>query len=178
MLHTLPVGMRDFGSTCSCANLVAAAVGMRRARACAEHDEAPPRHHDPRSVSVLYCTLHAHMPPLVPVTELAVHGTHTHSRVAGVSGTHWYNPGIISTGLEMWKGRPCAPKFRERIWGESIMLRKMLLNPRCWLQHMALNDTTGARHVRRCFLAGACTDTHARVPYSRPGPGWHQGAGS
>ena len=55
-----------------------------------------------------------------------------------------HSPGIISTGLEMWQGKACAPRFRERLWGESVMLRKILLNPKCWLEHLSLNHTTGA----------------------------------
>ena len=69
--------------------------------------------------------------------------------------------GIVSTGLEMWKGKRCAPRFRERLWGESIMFRKLLLNPKCWLEHLALNATTGTLlpRMRSCVCLqreGSC----------------------
>ena len=53
-------------------------------------------------------------------------------------------PGIVTTGLELWQGEPCAKKyFRQRMWGTMTMVQNMLLNTRCWLQHMALNGSTG-----------------------------------
>eukprot|EP01138_Halocafeteria_seosinensis_P013405 gb/GECG01013691.1/.p1 GENE.gb/GECG01013691.1/~~gb/GECG01013691.1/.p1 ORF type:complete len:1092 (+),score=116.12 gb/GECG01013691.1/:1-3276(+) len=53
-------------------------------------------------------------------------------------------PGISSTGLELWQGKNCMKNsFRERIWGDSLMLRKIILNELCWLEHMMLNETTG-----------------------------------
>lgn len=53
-------------------------------------------------------------------------------------------PGIVSTALELWKGKPCAQRhFRQRLWGTSLMLQKALLNRECWLQHIAMNSTTG-----------------------------------
>lgn len=53
-------------------------------------------------------------------------------------------PGIVSTGLEVWKGLPCvANRFRQRIWGSTVMLQAVLLNSRCWLDHLKLNITTG-----------------------------------
>eukprot|EP01111_Echinosteliopsis_oligospora_P011878 TRINITY_DN4016_c0_g1_i1.p1 TRINITY_DN4016_c0_g1~~TRINITY_DN4016_c0_g1_i1.p1 ORF type:complete len:637 (+),score=152.92 TRINITY_DN4016_c0_g1_i1:86-1996(+) len=49
-------------------------------------------------------------------------------------------PGIISTGLEVWQGAPCAQRhFRQRFWGTSLMIRKILLNKQCWLQHIMLS---------------------------------------
>ncbi len=53
-------------------------------------------------------------------------------------------PGITSTGLEVWQGHECLRShFRERIWGGTLMLRKLLLHNSCWIQHMLLNETTG-----------------------------------
>jgi len=59
---------------------------------------------------------------------------------------HWpimFVPGIISTGLEVWHGKPCAQRhFRERFWGTSLMIQKILLTKQCWMEHLALNQTT------------------------------------
>jgi len=53
-------------------------------------------------------------------------------------------PGIVSAGLELWKGKPCAAKyFRQRMWGTLNMMQSILLDRDCWLEHMALNETTG-----------------------------------
>eukprot|EP00954_Amorphochlora_amoebiformis_P015426 1209379-Amorphochlora_amoeboformis.AAC.1 len=53
-------------------------------------------------------------------------------------------PGIITTGLELWKGEDCARKyFRQRVWGTFSSIEMFLLNPRCWLKHMSLDPTTG-----------------------------------
>ena len=53
-------------------------------------------------------------------------------------------PGITSTGLEIWEGHRCMRRnFRERLWGSTLMLRKLLLAPPCWVSHMMLNSTTG-----------------------------------
>jgi hypothetical protein len=53
-------------------------------------------------------------------------------------------PGIVSTPLEVWKGVGCMKNYlRQRIWGEGLMLQKILLNPSCWLDHIRLNATTG-----------------------------------
>eukprot|EP01117_Protostelium_nocturnum_P013287 TRINITY_DN4943_c0_g1_i1.p1 TRINITY_DN4943_c0_g1~~TRINITY_DN4943_c0_g1_i1.p1 ORF type:complete len:723 (-),score=239.02 TRINITY_DN4943_c0_g1_i1:50-2176(-) len=52
-------------------------------------------------------------------------------------------PGIISSGLEVWKGKPCAQRhFRERFWGTSLMIQKILLSRKCWKEHICLNHTT------------------------------------
>ena len=52
-------------------------------------------------------------------------------------------PGIISSGLEVWKGKPCAQRlFRQRIWGSSTMLQQLLVDRYCWLDHMSLNLST------------------------------------
>lgn len=53
-------------------------------------------------------------------------------------------PGIISTKLELWAGAECAREdFRQLYWGSSDMLQALLLKRSCWLQHIALNQTTG-----------------------------------
>jgi len=53
-------------------------------------------------------------------------------------------PGIISTPLEVWAGKPCMRKqLRQRVWGEAVMARQILMNPRCWLDHIRLNASTG-----------------------------------
>eukprot|EP01012_Entosiphon_sulcatum_P016559 TRINITY_DN21482_c0_g1_i2.p1 TRINITY_DN21482_c0_g1~~TRINITY_DN21482_c0_g1_i2.p1 ORF type:complete len:418 (-),score=58.94 TRINITY_DN21482_c0_g1_i2:651-1883(-) len=53
-------------------------------------------------------------------------------------------PGLVTTGLEIWSGEACAMKyFRQRMWGTLTMVQTMLLQPECWLQHMALDIGTG-----------------------------------
>lgn len=57
-------------------------------------------------------------------------------------------PGVISTGLESWglEGSaecPSQPYFRKRLWGSWFMLRAMLLDKQCWLQHLKLDPETG-----------------------------------
>ncbi|VVT47390.1 uncharacterized protein SAPINGB_P001687 [Magnusiomyces paraingens] len=57
-------------------------------------------------------------------------------------------PGVISTGLESWslEGTPECPTkqyFRKRLWGSWHMLRAMLLDKNCWLQHLMLDPVTG-----------------------------------
>ena len=53
-------------------------------------------------------------------------------------------PGIISSGLELWQGKPCARSthFRRRFWGTSSMLEKLATDRSCWLEHMKLNEST------------------------------------
>jgi phospholipid:diacylglycerol acyltransferase len=52
-------------------------------------------------------------------------------------------PGIVSTGLEVWDAKACAKKhFRQRFWGTSLMIQKVLLSKECWLEHICLNQTT------------------------------------
>ena len=48
-------------------------------------------------------------------------------------------PGYVTSGLELWRSKPCAKaKFRERIWGTASMVKLFLVNPRCWIDHMRL----------------------------------------
>eukprot|EP00475_Leptophrys_vorax_P016267 TRINITY_DN2271_c0_g1_i4.p1 TRINITY_DN2271_c0_g1~~TRINITY_DN2271_c0_g1_i4.p1 ORF type:complete len:675 (+),score=143.73 TRINITY_DN2271_c0_g1_i4:189-2213(+) len=53
-------------------------------------------------------------------------------------------PGIVSTGLEVWKARPCAQRhFRERLWGTTVMIQNMILQPKCWVDHVSLDYESG-----------------------------------
>lgn len=53
-------------------------------------------------------------------------------------------PGIVSTGLELWAGKECAKRyFRQRMWGTLTMMESMLINRKCWIEHMMLNPETG-----------------------------------
>lgn len=57
-------------------------------------------------------------------------------------------PGVISTSLESWglNGTaecPSKPHFRNRLWGGWYMIRTMLLDKSCWLQHIMLDKNTG-----------------------------------
>jgi phospholipid:diacylglycerol acyltransferase len=48
-------------------------------------------------------------------------------------------PGYVTSGLELWKSKPCArAKFRERIWGTASMVKLFLTNSQCWIDHMRL----------------------------------------
>ncbi|KAL5716775.1 phospholipid:diacylglycerol acyltransferase [Ranunculus cassubicifolius] len=51
-------------------------------------------------------------------------------------------PGIVTGGLELWEGRPCAEGlFRKRLWGGSFA--ELFKRPLCWLEHMSLDNETG-----------------------------------
>nr|GMD67261.1 putative phospholipid:diacylglycerol acyltransferase 2 [Ipomoea batatas] len=51
-------------------------------------------------------------------------------------------PGIVTGGLELWEGRPCAQGlFRKRLWGGSFA--QMFKRPLCWLEHLSLDNETG-----------------------------------
>ncbi|CAJ2654582.1 unnamed protein product [Trifolium pratense] len=51
-------------------------------------------------------------------------------------------PGIVTAGLELWEGRPCADGlFRKRLWGATFP--QMLKRPLCWLEHLSLHNETG-----------------------------------
>ncbi|KAL9252195.1 putative phospholipid:diacylglycerol acyltransferase 2 [Drosera capensis] len=51
-------------------------------------------------------------------------------------------PGIVTGGLELWEGRPCAQGlFRKRLWGGSFA--EIFKRPRCWLEHLSLDKETG-----------------------------------
>lgn len=51
-------------------------------------------------------------------------------------------PGIVTGGLELWEGKPCADGlFRKRLWGGSFT--EIFKRPLCWLEHMSLDNETG-----------------------------------
>ncbi|KAK9280019.1 hypothetical protein L1049_013704 [Liquidambar formosana] len=51
-------------------------------------------------------------------------------------------PGIVTGGLELWEGRPCADGlFRKRLWGGSFT--EIFKRPLCWLEHLSLHNETG-----------------------------------
>ncbi|KAI8868810.1 LACT-domain-containing protein [Ramicandelaber brevisporus] len=56
-------------------------------------------------------------------------------------------PGIVSTGLESWSpptSSQCAQKyFRERLWGTLTMVRAVLLDKTCWVEHLLLDPNDG-----------------------------------
>ncbi|CAF1479861.1 unnamed protein product [Adineta ricciae] len=52
-------------------------------------------------------------------------------------------PGIISTGLELWRGTECAKgKFRHRFWTSMQMVNNIGRDHQCWLKHISLNLST------------------------------------
>ncbi|CAL5212216.1 unnamed protein product [Lathyrus oleraceus] len=62
----------------------------------------------------------------------------------GVKGLHpvVLVPGIVTAGLELWEGRPCADGlFRKPLWGAT--LPQILKRPLCWLEHLSLHNETG-----------------------------------
>ncbi|KAI5059830.1 hypothetical protein GOP47_0026149 [Adiantum capillus-veneris] len=51
-------------------------------------------------------------------------------------------PGIVTGGLELWEGQPCADGlFRKRLWGGTF--GEVYKRPFCWMEHMALDNVTG-----------------------------------
>lgn len=51
-------------------------------------------------------------------------------------------PGIVTGGLELWEGKPCADGlFRKRLWGGTF--GEIYKRPRCWMEHMSLDNETG-----------------------------------
>lgn len=67
-------------------------------------------------------------------------------RAKGVRGKYpvLMIPGITSTGLELWEGQACAQSFfRQRLWGTLTMMRFMIMDGACWMQHLKLNSSTG-----------------------------------
>ena len=58
-------------------------------------------------------------------------------------------PGIISSSLELWAGRDCSMSFlRQRIWGSVTMLRFMLVDPKCWFEHLKLKNGSDPDDIR------------------------------
>ncbi|KAL3597635.1 hypothetical protein D5086_009272 [Populus alba] len=65
-------------------------------------------------------------------------------------------PGIVTGGLELWEGKPCAEGlFRKRLWGGSFtelfkknqiwftLSNPLSIVPLCLLEHLALHNETG-----------------------------------
>eukprot|EP00271_Cylindrocystis_brebissonii_P008380 TRINITY_DN22599_c0_g1_i1.p1 TRINITY_DN22599_c0_g1~~TRINITY_DN22599_c0_g1_i1.p1 ORF type:complete len:693 (-),score=108.54 TRINITY_DN22599_c0_g1_i1:1267-3345(-) len=51
-------------------------------------------------------------------------------------------PGIVTGGLELWEGKPCAEGlFRKRLWGGTF--GEVYKRPKCWMEHMTLDNETG-----------------------------------
>ncbi|GAA0154228.1 acyltransferase [Lithospermum erythrorhizon] len=51
-------------------------------------------------------------------------------------------PGIVTGGLELWEGKPCAEDlFRKRLWAGSFT--EIFRRPKCWLEHLSLDNETG-----------------------------------
>ncbi|CAN8277820.1 unnamed protein product [Cochlearia groenlandica] len=73
--------------------------------------------------------------PEPPGTRLSREGVKSNHPVVFV-------PGIVTGGLELWEGRPCAEGlFRKRLWGGSFT--EILRRPLCWLEHLSLDSETG-----------------------------------
>ncbi|XP_024531564.1 phospholipid:diacylglycerol acyltransferase 1 isoform X1 [Selaginella moellendorffii] len=73
--------------------------------------------------------------PELPGTRLAREGLRVKHPVVFV-------PGIVTGGLELWAGRPCAEGlFRKRLWGGTF--GEVYKRPLCWLEHMRLDNETG-----------------------------------
>ncbi|KAG4191631.1 hypothetical protein ERO13_A07G106700v2 [Gossypium hirsutum] len=52
-------------------------------------------------------------------------------------------PGIVTGGLELWEGRPCADGlFRKRLWGGGSFTQ-IFKRPLCLLEHLSLHYETG-----------------------------------
>jgi phospholipid:diacylglycerol acyltransferase len=54
-------------------------------------------------------------------------------------------PGFVTSGLEVWGGKPCARKhFRQRLWAAVGGARSFFTDRDCWRQHMMLDPLTGS----------------------------------
>ncbi|KAK8479942.1 hypothetical protein V6N13_032772 [Hibiscus sabdariffa] len=65
-------------------------------------------------------------------------------RKQGLTARHpvVFVPAPLTGGLELWEGRKCAQGlFRKRVWGGT--LSKVYKRPKCWLEHMLLDNVTG-----------------------------------
>eukprot|EP01018_Ginkgo_biloba_P007414 Gb_12803 [translate_table: standard] len=94
----------------------------------------------------LYNTLPASLPQYVteaitgplpdpPGVKLKKEGLEVHHPVVFV-------PGIVTGGLELWEGHPCAEGlFRKRLWGGTF--GEVYKRPLCWVEHMSLDNETG-----------------------------------
>ena len=64
-------------------------------------------------------------------------------------------PGYITSGLEVWESLPCAKaKFRERIWGTASMVKLLITDAKCWVQHMLLAPVNDGKAVHYTDPAG------------------------
>lgn len=64
-------------------------------------------------------------------------------------------PGFVTSGLELWKGPPCADHlFRHRVWGSMVRAHALLHTPHACM----------CVHAQICVLFTSLTppDTHAR----------------
>lgn len=54
-------------------------------------------------------------------------------------------PGFVTSGLELWDGKPCAKNkyFRQRMWGGIGTARQFFTERDCWREHLALDPLTG-----------------------------------
>ncbi|KFK33912.1 hypothetical protein AALP_AA5G076700 [Arabis alpina] len=76
-----------------------------------------------------------HQAPESPGTRLSREGVKANHPVVLV-------PGIVTEGLELWEGRPCAQGlFRKRLSGGSFT--DIMRRPLCWLEHLSLDSETG-----------------------------------
>ncbi|KAL2611173.1 hypothetical protein R1flu_022865 [Riccia fluitans] len=73
--------------------------------------------------------------PDPPGVKLALEGLNAKHPVVFI-------PGIVTGGLELWQGRPCAEGlFRKRLWGGTF--GEVYKRPYCWMEHMSLDNETG-----------------------------------
>lgn len=54
-------------------------------------------------------------------------------------------PGFVTSGLELWAGKPCARTkyFRQRMWGGIGTAKQFFTERDCWREHLALDPFTG-----------------------------------
>lgn len=54
-------------------------------------------------------------------------------------------PGFVTSGLELWAGKPCARSkyFRQRMWGGIGTAKQFFTERDCWREHLALDPFTG-----------------------------------
>lgn len=72
-----------------------------------------------------------------PGFHLAQQGATAHYPVVMV-------PGFVTSGLEVWGGKPCARKFfRQRLWAAVGGATSFLMDRDCWKEHMMLDAMTG-----------------------------------
>ncbi|XP_057977691.1 phospholipid:diacylglycerol acyltransferase 1-like [Malania oleifera] len=97
-------------------------------------------------VIFLYSAMPASFPQLVSeaITGPAPDPPGVKLRKEGLKANHpvVFVPGIVTGGLELWEGRPCADGlFRKRLWGGTF--GEVYKRPSCWAEHMSLDNETG-----------------------------------